>query len=165
MRNRTALLCSLLLLGLVAPGLTACDGGGGGLEAASAQAERVANAVETARTRVEQRETELKDAMAALEEARDELAKVETELAEARQQVEEAVSDNDLFRDVQKALLENEALEGHAISARVRQRVVTLEGTVPDEALKTQAEEIAAASLGVATVVNQIRVETPAAAE
>ena len=165
MRNRTALLFSLLLLGLALPGLTGCDGGGGGLEAASEKADRVANAVETARNLVEKREGELKDAMAALEEARDDLAKIEVELAEARKDVEEAVSDNDLFRDVQKALLDNAELEAHAISARVSQRVVTLEGTVPNEELKAQAEAIAADSLGVATVVNQIRIEAPTPAQ
>ena len=114
------------------------------LEEASAQAERVARDVETARGLVERREGELKDAMAALEEAREELAAIETELAEARKNVEEAVSDNDLFRTVQQALLEDPDLEAHAISARVKQRVVTLEGTVPEEAIKTRAEAIAA---------------------
>ena len=163
MRNRNRFLLSLLVLGLIASGLTACDGGGGGLEEASAQAERVARDVEAARNVVERREGELKDAMAALEEARQNLAEVETELAEARKNVEEAVSDNDLFRTVQQALLEDAELEAHAISARVQQRVVTLEGSVPSDELKGRAEAIAADALGVATVVNQIRIETPPA--
>ena len=40
---------------------------------------------------------------------------------------------------------------------------MTLEGTVPSEDLKARAEKIAGEALGVATVVNQIRVETPPA--
>ncbi len=163
MRNRNAFLLSFLVLGLAVSGLTACDGGSGGLEKASAQAERVARDVEAARDRVERRESELKDSMAALEEARQELAAIETELAEARKNVEEAVSDNELFRTVQQALLEDEELAAHAISARVTQRVVTLEGTVPSDELKGRAEEIASQALGVSTVVNQIRIEAPAA--
>ena len=144
-------------------GLAACGGGGGdALEKASAKVERILQDVDAARGKVERREEELTKAREALEEARQELAEIETELAEARQNVEHAVSDNDLFRAVQSALLEDDELESHAISARVTQRVVTLEGSVPTEELKGRAEKIAAEALGVATVVNQIRIEAPA---
>jgi osmotically-inducible protein OsmY len=149
-------------LGLALLGLAGC-GGDASLEEASAKVERVARDVDSARERVEQREGELKEAMEALEDARQELAAIETELAEARQSVEEAVSDTELFRAVQSALLEDRNLEGHAISARVAQRVVTLEGSVPSDELKGRAEQIAGEALGVATVVNQIRVEPPPA--
>ncbi len=160
MRTRKPLLSFLALA--LALGLAAC-GGGDPLEEASAQVERVQRDVETARGLVERREEELEKAREALEEAREDLAEIETELADARQGVEEAVSDNDLFRAVQSALLEDAELEGHAISARVTQRVVTLEGTVPSEEVKSRAETIASQALGVATVVNQIRVEAPPA--
>jgi len=162
MRNPMFLMLSTYALSFALLGLAGC-GGDASLEEASAKVERVASDVDSARKLVERREGELQEAMEALEEARQELAAIETELSEARQSVEEAVSDNELFRAVQSALLEEEDLESHAISARVAQRVVTLEGNVPTEELKGRAEQIASEALGVATVVNQIRVEAPPA--
>lgn len=151
---------SVALLGLVA-----CAGGDDqpDLQEASAEVERVERDVEAARDRVAQRQEAVQEANVALEEAQRELAEIEAELSNARESVENAISDADLFRGVQSALLEDPSFQDLAISARVAQRVVTLEGLVPNETLKQTAEEIAAGTLGVATVVNQIRVETPEA--
>jgi osmotically-inducible protein OsmY len=162
MRTPTPLILSTCTLAFAVFGLAACGGGDASLEEASATVERVARDVEIARDLVEQREGEVKEAMENLEGARQDLASIETELAEARKNVEEAVSDNDLFRAVQSALLADRDLEEHAIAARVAQRVVTLEGSVPTDELKGRAEKIAGEALGVATVVNQIRVAPPA---
>lgn len=153
---------SSLLLALSLPAtLIACGGDQVGLEEASETVERISQDVETARQKVTERETEFTAAQDQLNEARRELAEIEAELNEARSSVENAVSDADLFRTVQTALLEDDAFEDLVVSAHVAQRVVTLDGTVPSEELKQRAEETAAKTLGVATVVNQIRVAAP----
>jgi len=161
MRNPMPLILSTCALTFLLLGLAACDGERS-LEAASEKVERVARDVDAARAKIEQREEAVEKAKESLEEARTELAEIETKLSEARQSVEDAISDTDLFRAVQSALLDDDDLEDLAISARVAQRVVTLEGSVPSEDLKVRAEKIAGDALGVATVVNQIRVEVPA---
>jgi len=142
--------------------LVAACGGDGGLEAASEQLAQMEQKVEAARTRVEAREAEARSAEQALKEARDTLAQVEKQLADARARVAKQANDAVLFRSVQQRLLDDAKLRGVAISARVQKRVVTLEGSVPSEELKTRAEQVAAQTTGVETVVNQIAVRAPA---
>jgi osmotically-inducible protein OsmY len=140
--------------------LAAC--GGGGLEEASEEQKAMQSKVAEARTRVEARQQEAEQAHRALEQARKDLEAAEQRLAAARAEVAKEANDAVLFRSVQQRLLDAGELEGVAISARVQKRVVTLEGSVPSETLKMRAEEIAANTTGVETVINQIAVRAKA---
>jgi len=140
--------------------LAAC-GGDDGLEAASQELAQMEQKVQAAQAQVEAREAEARSAEDALKDARDVLAKAEKQLAEARARVAKQANDAVLFRNVQQRLLDDGKLRGVAVSARVQKRVVTLEGTVPSEELKTRAEQVAAQTTGVETVVNQIAVRAP----
>jgi osmotically-inducible protein OsmY len=66
---------------------------------------------------------------------------------------------------VQKQLLEDDALEAFAISARVERGVVTLSGVVGSEKLRKRALELAGSVPGVVSVQDRMQVaEAPAKA-
>jgi osmotically-inducible protein OsmY len=138
------------------------DGGDADTETALtdaiAETERLAADVEAARAEVEREQSEL-------DSARAQLAEAEKLLAEGEREVSRHASDPYLFRAVQRGLLEDAELDGLAISARVNQRVVTLEGAVPSAALRTRAEEIAAGTPGVLDTQNRISIDVAAAPE
>ncbi|MGH0030155.1 MAG: BON domain-containing protein [Myxococcota bacterium] len=149
------------LCALLASLLLAACGGEDSLEAAREQLAQIKQEVADAEEEVRMREENAAKANEALETARKTLAEARRRLAEADTAVAQAAKDPVLFRAVQQRLLDAPELEGLAVSARVQNRVVTLEGSVPDEAEKARAEEIAAGTTGVETVVNQIRVTAP----
>ena len=68
------------------------------------------------------------------------------------------VSDTVLEIKVRAALRTHPDLDEAGIRVHVRDAVVTLEGTVPEERLKYRAEEIAEAVFGVDEVDNSLRV-------
>lgn len=136
--------------------LAAC--GGDDLEAASEELREMEQRVEQARARVGSREADARAADDALREAREALDRAEEKLRSARERVAKQVDDAKLFRAVQKRLLDDARLRDVAISARVQQQVVTLEGEVATPQQKQRAEEIAARTTGVETVINQIEV-------
>ena len=152
-------LCRALVLSAALLLFAAC--GDGGLEEATEQFEEMQARVAEARSRVEAHEAEAKRAEAALARSREELAAAEKRLAEARAAVAKEANDAVLFRTVQQRLLDDDDLEGSAVSARVQKRVVTLEGSVPSERMKERAEKIATETAGVETVINQISVRQP----
>jgi osmotically-inducible protein OsmY len=67
-------------------------------------------------------------------------------------------SDEEVFRRVQKQLLDAPALAQVAIKAEVAERKVTLHGSVPDEATRDAAVSIASAVDGVDSVESELRV-------
>lgn len=143
--------------------LVAC--GDDGLERARERLAQMEARVERAREAYQERRREVDEAEGALEKARRELEEAEKRLAEARTEIAERADDALLFREVQRLLLEDDDLEQVAIAARVSERVVTLEGDVPTEALKKRAGEVAREVAGVERVVNRIAVQTPKASE
>jgi len=146
--------------------LAAC-GGPDPEEQLSAASQRVAEAeagVEEAKQRVESEEEDLERAREELADAVKALEESEDRLTAAKRQLAEIADDTYLFRAVQTALLAEPELEGHAIAARVQDRVVTLEGSVPTIALRKKAGAVATGTLGVERVENAVTVEPPAAA-
>ena len=67
-----------------------------------------------------------------------------------------SATDDVLFRTVQSRLLEDDELESVAISAIVKEGVVTLSGVVPGTELREHALEIVRSTPGVASVESQI---------
>lgn len=141
--------------------LVAC-GGEDDLAAASAEVAQIEQEVAEARTAVEEAEAEAATANEVVVAARATLEAAEARLAGAREQVAKQANDAVVFHAVQRRLLDDSDLEGVAISARVQKRIVTLDGSVPNETLKKRAEEVAAGTTGVETVINQITVEVAA---
>ncbi|MEM7409746.1 MAG: BON domain-containing protein [Myxococcota bacterium] len=129
---------------------------------ANEKVERIQRDVELAQKAVEREVGELATAQEELAEAQEWLREAQERLSNAEVAVAEAADDAYLFRAIQQALLEDASLEKLAISARVRDRVVTLEGSVPKEAQRTRAEEVAAKTLGVERVENRVTVQAPA---
>jgi osmotically-inducible protein OsmY len=124
-----------------------------------AEAER---GVEQARAAVEHEEDALEKAQSKLAAAVEELGEAEDEFDAAKDRLAEVADDTYLFRAVQTALLAEPELDGLAISASVQDRVVTLNGHVPELALRKKAGEIARSTLGVERVDNKVTVEPPA---
>ena len=107
------------------------------------------------------REEELAMAQTARDEAAERLREGERARSDARTQVGLHATDELLFRKIQQALLEDEALADVAVSAQVEDGVVTLTGEVPSEALRTHAALVAEAVPGVAEVRTLLTVPAP----
>ena len=108
--------------------------------------------VEEASAELALREEELALAQTARDQAAQRLRDGERVLTESREQVGLHATDGLLFRKVQQALLEDEALSDVAVSAHVDDGVVTLTGEVPDDATRERANAVARAVPGVAEV-------------
>ena len=117
--------------------------------------------IEAAKKAVEREEGELAIAQEELEDAREWLRDAQKRLADAEVEVAEAADDAYLFRAIQSSLLADPSLEKLAIRARVQDRVVTLEGSVPTEDQRARAEALAADTLGVERVENRVTLQTP----
>lgn len=109
-------------------------------------------------TRVEKKREAVERAERALSKARQELQKAESELARARARIDERATNVALFRAVQSALLESEALEDYAIRVEVDGDGVILHGVVDEPAQRRAAVETARAITGVDSVMDEIRV-------
>ena len=135
------------------------------LEEASERVAEAERGVEAAKEVVEREQSELEQAQSELAAALEKLGEAEERLEEAKAELAQTADDAYLFRTVQSALLAEPALEELAISARVRDRVVTLEGSAPTLELRKKAGEIAAATIGVERVENDVTVEPPSKSE
>jgi osmotically-inducible protein OsmY len=134
-------------------------------------AQRLAEArseVEALRARLAEAETAEQAAQAqsdqageALERAREAHAQARNALRDAEQRLAAVEppppSDEEVFRRVQKQLLDAPALSKVAIKAEVQGRKVTLLGTVPDEPTREAAIQVARAVDGVADVRSEIQ--------
>ncbi len=109
-------------------------------------------------------QAEAKQAESALEEAREAHAQARNALRDAEQRLAAIEppppSDAEVFRRVQKQLLDAPALAKVAIKAEVDERVVTLLGSVPDEPTREAAIQIARSVDGVSDVKSEIAVHS-----
>jgi osmotically-inducible protein OsmY len=101
---------------------------------------------------------EVTSAKKKLSKAKDQLKTARQKVKKAQQQVAQVVSDDVLFRALQKKMLDNDTFSDAAISVSVANRVVTLNGSVPDQDTKHKAGQIAQQQTGVAKVKNQLEV-------
>lgn len=151
-----SLAASCLLLGFLA-GCAEPDPEEELREASRAVAERQ-GVVDRARLELEEREKALAEAQAERDRAQQGLRDAERRLDAARQEVAKYASDDVLFRAVQRRLLEDESLEGVAVSAEVQGRVVTLRGNVESEEQRDRAIALARETAGVDGVQSRLRV-------
>jgi osmotically-inducible protein OsmY len=142
------------LLGLVLAGSVACGG-----RDRQAKLSKAISARAAARKTLEDARKDLSKAEARLAEAqteRDQAAKAvhaaERSLSEAEAKVGLYATDDELFRHVQKLLLDDPALKDAAISASVKSGVVTLTGHVTDAKARDHAIEVARSVPGVVDV-------------
>jgi osmotically-inducible protein OsmY len=118
-------------------------------------AAETAQAQQAAEAKAESAQAELEEAREAGNQARNALRDAEQKLAALQPP---PPSDEEVFRRVQKTLLEAPALAQVAIAAEVSRRSVTLRGSVPDDATRDAAVEIARAVDGVAEVHSELQV-------
>lgn len=128
------------------------------LEAAKARVAQKSEALTAARETADSALAEVDAVERELRAAESELRRSEESL-EALGEVVVVVDDAELFRLVQRELLEAGALARVAISAEVNDGEVTLRGVVPDEETRSAAEQIARMQPGVRNVANEIRVK------
>jgi hyperosmotically inducible periplasmic protein len=112
-------------------------------------------AQETAEKRSQEAEAALDQARESYEQARNALRDGEQKLASLEPP---PPSDEQIFRQVQKRLLDAPALAKVAIQAEVKDRAVILHGTVPDESTRDAAVSIARGVDGVTGVDSQIEI-------
>jgi hypothetical protein len=112
-------------------------------------------AQETAEKRSQEAATAFDQARESYEQARNALRDAEQKLTSLEPP---PPSDEQIFRQVQKQLLDAPALAKVAIQAEVKDRAVTLHGTVPDEPTRDAAVAIARAVDGVTGVDSQIQI-------
>lgn len=130
------------------------------LAASRAQLEQVQSELAEAKEDVEARRQALAEAERRLARAQKAVDQLEKQQENAQQRLAQRATDVAIFRALQQKLLERESLESVAIVAEVKERVVTLRGTVPDPELREEAEEIAHGTPGVDEVRNRIRLES-----
>jgi osmotically-inducible protein OsmY len=128
------------------------------LDVAKSRVEQKSQALTAARENADNALAEVDAVERELRAAESELRRAEESLA-ALGEAEVTVDDSELFRLVQRELLEAGALSRVAISAEVNDGEVTLRGVVPDEETRRAAEEIARTQPGVTGVANEIRVK------
>lgn len=112
------------------------------------QLAEVSREVGTLEAKVERRREAVREAEDALARARDELEESEQELARVRSRLDEHATRVAVFRAVQKALLEREALEDYAIRVEVADGRVTLRGEVDEQKQADAALEVARNAIG-----------------
>jgi osmotically-inducible protein OsmY len=117
--------------------------------ASSRQAQEAADAAK------EKADDAAEQAGVAYDQARNALRDAEQKLASLEPP---APSDAEVFRRVQKQLLDSPALAKVAIQAEVSERVVTLHGNVPDDATRDAAVAVARGVDGVKDVETSIEV-------
>lgn len=119
-------------------------------------------AAEQARAEAQRAVTEKKAELARLQEklnaAERRLQQARERMASASQKLERSVNDEVLFRSIQRAMLDEKRFAGAAIAVGVEDRVITLTGTVPDEATREMAMEVARGYAGVEEVVGFLEV-------
>jgi osmotically-inducible protein OsmY len=125
------------------------------VEALRAKVASSKEAQEAAAAAREKADAAAEQAAEAYDQARNALRDAEQKLASLEPP---PPSDAEVFRRVQKQLLDSPALAKVAIQAEVSERTVTLHGSVPDEATRDAAVAVASAVEGVKAVEDSIRV-------
>lgn len=98
--------------------------------------------------RVEERRAAVEGAGQALDRAREELSQTENELGRVRRRLDEHATQVALFRAVQGALLQREALERYAIRVEIADGQVVLRGEVDAQKHADEALEVARTVVG-----------------
>lgn len=128
-------------------------------ERAAANLEAAKEARAEAQKAVEEKKAELRQHQEKLDAAESRLEEARQHMAQASQALDQSVSDEVLFRSIQRAVLDEKRFDGAAIAVGVQDRVVTLTGTVPDEATRRAAVEVAREQAGVEEVVDFLEVD------
>mgnify|MGYP001245050936 CR=1 FL=1 len=127
-------------------------------EDATTNLEEAREARNEAQEALEAKKEELAELRSNLNEAEAELQAARQKVDEASQKVDKTVTDEVLFRKIQRELLDEDQFEEAAISVGVTDRVVTLGGNVPDEETRKAALESARSQPGVKDVVDSMEV-------
>lgn len=128
-------------------------------ERAAANLEAAKQARAEAHEAVAQKKAELARLQEKLDVAEKRLQEARERMERASRTLDASVNDAVLFRSIQRAMLDPERFPGAAIAVGVQDRVVTLTGTVPDEATRRAAVELARAQPGVEEVVDFLEIE------
>lgn len=126
------------------------------LEAAGEALEDTSSELETVTTRIDETE-------ALLDELRSKKRKLTNKVRTLEQRVAARATDVALFRAVQGALLENDALSEAAIGVNVDDGEVTLRGVVRTQQQADTAVALAQQTAGVERVRSRIQIDDPAA--
>ena len=111
-----------------------------------------------AQKRLKAEEQVLKDAHKQMAKDRQAADAAQGRVAAAEAEVRLYATDEAIFREVQRRLLDDSKLLDTAVSVQVKKGVVTLTGSVTTAALRTRAGELAKTSPGVVSVVNDVQV-------
>lgn len=128
-------------------------------ERAAANLETAKQARAEAQRAVTEKKAELARLQEKLDAAERRLQLARERMAAASQKLERSVNDEVLFRSIQRAMLDEKRFAGAAIAVGVEDRVVTLTGTVPDEATRDMAVQVARGYAGVRDVVDFLDVK------
>lgn len=112
-----------------------------------------------AQEKVQSKKDELKELQADLNEAEATLQSARDEVEAAAQAIDKTVSDQVLFRTIQRDVLNEDNFDEAAISVSVNNRVVTLTGSVPDEETRERALKQAREQAGVKDVVDELEID------
>ncbi len=112
-----------------------------------------------AQNAVQEKENELKEYQDKLDEAEERLEEARQQLQAAEAKVNASVNDEVLFRTLQRKMLDEDKFGEAAIAVGVSDRVVTLTGTVPDQATRKDAIKTAENQSGVQEVVDFLEIE------
>ena len=124
------------------------------LDAAQKDAQKAQQRLGTDQQKLEQAHKQVSDDRQAVT---DEQASV----GDANENMRRYATDDIVFREVQRRLLDDSKLVDTAVSVQVSDGVVTLTGDVPNAELRTRAGKLAETSTGVVKVVNNIQVADP----
>lgn len=111
-----------------------------------------------ARENLQAKQDELQALQDKLNKAEEKLEDAREDLRQAEANVNKNVTDEVLFRSIQRKLLNEERFGEAAISVGVSDRVVTLTGTVPDARTHKAALKVASGQSGVKEVVDFLEV-------
>lgn len=124
-----------------------------GKELAAAQED-----AQNAKQKLGDEQKQLEETKMRLEKDRQAASDAQQRVATAQAEVRLYGTDEIVFREVQRRLLDDSKLQDTAVSVGVNQGVVTLTGDVARDEFRTRAGELAKGSPGVVSVVNEIQV-------
>lgn len=126
------------------------------------QLERVGEALDDSTSQLENLNTRIDQSEALLEQLRQERRELKDEVRTLEQRLNARATDVAVFRAVQTALLNDDALQESAIAVSVEDRIVTLSGEVRSDAELQRSIEISKGIAGVTDVMSRLRVYKPA---
>lgn len=154
---RTLLLLSILLVGAVS--LTGCSKSPQQkYDSATSHLKDTKKALSEAKQKVSSQQKEVDEAQKKLVDLQQKVDAKRQKVVTATQAVDKTVSDQVLFRTLQKNLLDKDAFSNSAISVGVHNLVVTLSGVVPDQETHDRAIKLTRNQAGVADVRDQLQI-------